>query len=90
MQPLTQFVRDRLGDEMSAAEINRRARAVVEAIDAETGNRHAHSARVGQLYHVARQIQHAHNAKAQLVTVHKIIVFLMAVIASSYGLGRAR
>jgi hypothetical protein len=69
---------------LTPVELNRMARKVVGAIDNETGNRTAHSQRVAQLYAVARQIQHAAEAKCGEMTAHKIISFLATVFMRSY------
>ena len=88
---MTEFVRQRdSGGALSPAELDRRARAVVDAIDAETGSRTAHAARVQRLYALGQDIQNARAGKARDVTVHQIIVFLMHVLARNYGLGFAR
>jgi hypothetical protein len=69
---------------MSPADINDRARAVIDAIDNETGTRTAHSQRVARLYSIARDIQHACEAGCGEVTAYKMINFLMTVFARSY------
>lgn len=69
---------------MTPAELDRRARKVVEDIDAETGSRTAHSQRVAQLYGVARQIQHAAEGKCSEMTTYRLVAFLAEVCKRSY------
>lgn len=88
---MTEFVRTRDGGgALSPLEMDQRARAVIDAIDAETGTRKAHAERVQRLYALGCDIQRACAGKARDVTVHKIVAFLMHVIARNYGLGFAR
>lgn len=91
MQSLAAFVRQRdSGGALSPAELDKRAREVVDAIDAETGSRTAHAARVQRLYALGQDIQNARIGGARDVTVHKIVQYLMYIIARNYGLGFAR
>lgn len=85
---LTHFLRERFpNNDLSPAEINERAREIIDAIDAETGNRTAHAARVTQIYQTARLIQRARHGGARAVTAHKVVALLMLVLARSYGIG---
>lgn len=90
MQRAADFIRERLRslippfDPMSPAELNRRAREVVDAIDDETGDRTSHAQRVAQIYGVARQIQRAGEKQCGEMTVYRIIAFLFEVCKRSY------
>jgi hypothetical protein len=90
MESTAAFLRDRLRsliptfDPMAPAELNQRARTVIENIDAETGNRTAHSQRVARLYSIARDIQHTKEAGAGEMTVYRIVSFLFDVLKRSY------
>jgi hypothetical protein len=90
MESTAAFLRDRLRsliptfDPMAPAELNQRAREVIENIDAETCTRTAHSQRVARLYAMARDIQHAKEAGAGEMTVYRIVSFLFDVLKRSY------
>jgi hypothetical protein len=72
------------------AELNRRARAVVEKIDAETGDRRNQSARIARLYAVFRDIQQAGDRKAFDVTVWEYVKAIGAVVANRFYMGQWR
>jgi hypothetical protein len=86
MQRIAARVRDLVPtlDPMSPADINDRARAVIDAIDNETGTRTAHSQRVARLYSIARDIQHACEAGCSETTAYRIVSFLADVFVRSY------
>jgi hypothetical protein len=89
MQRAASFLRDRFhraqgAQSLSPADLNRRAREIVDDIDNETGNRTAHSQRVARLYAVARDIQHAAEAGAKEMSAYRIVAFLADVCLRSY------
>jgi hypothetical protein len=86
METLSQFIRDRYQGEMSSAEMNRRAREVWNDISADVGETDVkHSQRITRLYDMGRDIQYARARGAHVATAHRIISFLMLVLAQSYG-----
>ena len=86
-QTATVFIRD--DDGMSPVVMHEKAKAVIEAIDAETGNRQAHSDRVKQLCAVGIQINRARSMGARFHTAHRIVQFFFEVFVANYGFGKS-
>jgi hypothetical protein len=69
-------------------ELHRRARAVIEAVDNETGDRRHQSRRIATLYQIARDIQQAGDHRAKDITVWEYVKFLGAVVANRWFVGQ--
>ena len=86
--PVADWVRAHARIPMSADERVRRAAAVWRSIDAETDTPERETrAKATRLAYVARDLEAARSAKAQLRSVVSVVRYLLAVIARSWGMG---